>query len=73
MQSKTASIVEVVVSTLVAFLISTVLQYAVVPLWWPESVTRHSLRDSVGITGFFTLVSLVRSYATRRLFNRWHG
>jgi hypothetical protein len=29
--------------------------------------------DNLGITGLFTVVSVIRSYVWRRIFNRIHG
>jgi hypothetical protein len=60
-------LIEVVVSTGAAFVISAALQHLVVnPLWHLHS----SPLDSLGITVFFTVVSLVRSYFFRRMFNK---
>lgn len=71
MQSVKHSIIEVMVSTSAAFLISAVLQHFVVnPVWHLHS----SPLDSLGITVFFTVVSLVRSFYFRRFFNwLFHG
>jgi hypothetical protein len=70
MQSVKHSMIEVVVSTAAAFLISVVLQHCVVnPLWHLHS----SPLDSLGITAFFTVVSLVRSFYFRRFFNWLHN
>ncbi len=68
MQSKKHSMIETVVGTAVAFVISALLQYYVVtPLFdLPKSVS-----SSLGITVFFTVISLVRSYYWRRLCN-WY-
>jgi hypothetical protein len=30
------------------------------------------LHDNLTMGGIFTVISLIRSYALRRLFNRWH-
>lgn len=66
MQSARHSLYEVLISTGAAFIISALLQHFVVnPLWHLES----SPADSLGITVFFTVVSLVRSYYFRRFFN----
>lgn len=35
--------------------------------WFP------ALADNLAIGGYFTVISLVRSYAVRRLFNRLHA
>lgn len=71
MQSVKHSLIEVAVSTAAAFLVSVVLQHCVVnPLWHLHS----SPLDSLGITVFFTIVSLVRSFYFRRFFNwLFHG
>jgi Kef-type K+ transport system membrane component KefB len=67
MQSHRHTLIEVVVSTGAAFLISALLQhYFVNPVWHLHS----SPTDSVAITLFFTAVSLVRSYIFRRIFNK---
>lgn len=68
MQSKRHSMIEVVVGTAVAFVISAFLQhYVVTPLFHlPVSVS-----NDLGMTLFFTVVSLVRSYYWRRLCN-WY-
>lgn len=69
MQSKTQSLIEVVVSTLVAFAISAALQqWVVAPLFNLDTTHAQNLL----ITVFFTVVSLVRSYAFRRFFNWLH-
>jgi hypothetical protein len=61
--------VEVVVSTFVAFAISAALQQWVVsPLF--QLNTTHG--QNLLITVFFTVVSLVRSYLFRRAFNYLH-
>lgn len=72
MQSKTQSLIEVVISTAVAFVISLALQHFIVSpaaLRWD---LLHSAQGSLAITIFFTLVSLIRSYVFRRVFNWWH-
>jgi len=69
MQTRTQSMIEVVVSTLVAFAISAALQqWVVTPLFHLN--TSHAA--NLGITVFFTVVSLVRSYVFRRFFNYIH-
>lgn len=67
MQTRRHTLIEVAVSTGAAFVISALLQHLVVnPLWHLHS----SPLDSLGITVFFTVVSLVRSYFFRRMFNK---
>jgi hypothetical protein len=70
MQTVRQTAIETVCSTLVAFLLSVVLQhYFVNPLWHLHS----SPLDSLSITVFFTVVSLVRSFYFRRFFNWLHN
>lgn len=70
MQSVRHTLIEVVVSTLAAFIISVLLQHFVVnPVWHLHS----SPLDSLGMTVFFTVVSLVRSFYFRRFFNWLHN
>jgi hypothetical protein len=67
MQSVRHTVLEVLISTGAAFIISALLQHFVVnPLWHLQS----SASDSIGITVLFTVVSLVRSYILRRIFNK---
>jgi hypothetical protein len=67
MQSHRHTLIEVLISTAAAFIISALLQHFVVnPVWHLHSTSR----DSIGITVFFTVVSLVRSYFFRRIFNK---
>lgn len=72
MQSKTQSLIEVVASTFVAFLISLALQHWVVSPLALKYGWLHSAHGSVMITTFFTVVSLVRSFYFRRFFNWLH-
>jgi hypothetical protein len=66
MQTRRHTLIEVLVSTGAAFIISALLQHFVVnPVWHLQS----SARDSIAITVFFTIVSLVRGYYFRRFFN----
>lgn len=69
MQTLRHTMIEVLVSTGAAFIISVLLQHFFVnPLWHLHS----SPLDSIGITVFFTIVSLVRSFYFRRFFNWLH-
>lgn len=67
-QSHKHSILEALVNTGAGFLLSWGMQHWVVPAVWPQ--LHYSAGQSLGITALFTAVSLVRSYAFRRLFNR---
>lgn len=69
MQSKTQSMIEAWASTAFGFVVSLgVWAYVVTPLYGLQT----SSRDGLGITLIFTVVSIVRGYYTRRLFNRFH-
>ena len=69
MQTRKQSLVEVCVSTLLAFAISAAAQqWVIAPLF--DLQTSHS--QNLLITVFFTVISLVRSYVFRRAFNYLH-
>lgn len=65
-QSKTMSAVESVANVALGYGISVLAQIAIFPLF----SIRVSLSDNLLIGGAFTVVSLVRSYALRRTFER---
>jgi hypothetical protein len=65
MQTKMQTVVEVVCSTIFAYCISVGIQN----LLYPHS----SFMYNVGTTAIFTVVSLIRSYFTRRFFNWLHS
>jgi hypothetical protein len=68
-QTKFQSFVEASLNTMSGFLISfAAWMYVVGPLF----NVPHSARESFGITMFFTLLSIARSYAWRRAANWWH-
>tara|TARA_R110000824_G_scaffold15883_3_gene66574 strand:+ start:13921 stop:14163 length:243 start_codon:yes stop_codon:yes gene_type:complete len=60
------SIVEVVTSKCVGFLVALAVTLWVVPAIWGVTVGAES---AVFVTGIYTAVALVRSYLFRRLFN----
>lgn len=65
MQSRVASAVESVVNVLVGYLVSVAANLLVLPAFgYPVSVG-----DSFAIGAAFTVISLLRSYIIRRLFN----
>jgi uncharacterized protein (DUF2062 family) len=66
-QSRLMSGVESVVNVAVGYGVAVGTQLAVFPLFGIEA----SLADNLAIGAIFTVVSLVRSYALRRLFNGW--
>ena len=67
MQSKTLSIVEVMVNLLGGLLLSI---YIVQPLIFGLYGIELELATNVSIAVWFTLVSFIRSYVVRRIFNR---
>jgi uncharacterized membrane protein len=66
MQSKKASLIEAIVNTFIGFLITC----AVAPIiYWIVDVKMSAV--SLGLTNLlFTLVSVIRNYVIRRVFNR---
>ena len=66
-QSRLMSVVESVTNVAVGYGVAVGTQLAVFPLFGIEA----SLSDNLAIGAIFTVVSLVRSYALRRLFNQW--
>lgn len=68
MQSKGHSLLEAVLNTSIGYVIAILTQVAVFPLFGIHIPLEQDLL--IGL--IFTVVSLVRSYALRRLFNRWH-
>jgi len=68
MQSKTHSLIEVLANISTGFVISAFVQACIVPRIWPEVHTSFS--QNMWITVLFTVVSIVRSYIFRRVFNK---
>lgn len=67
-QSKKHSVLESVANVAFGYGIAVGAQIVIFPL-----VGIHvPLEKNLAIGGAFTIVSLVRSYALRRLFNMWH-
>lgn len=65
-QSRKHSVTEAAASTIAGFAISLVLTYYVLPLWG----FIPSAKQALEITIVFTLASLIRGYAIRRVFNK---
>lgn len=63
------SAVETVASTAIGFVIAYVASYTVLPLFG-HHVTHG---ENFWITVIFTVISLIRGWCVRRLFNRLHG
>lgn len=66
MQTKFHSAVESVVNILIGYLVALGSQIVIFPLFGIQV----GLRDNLLIGAFFTVVSLVRSYVLRRVFNK---
>ena len=67
-QSKKMSLVESVINVLIGFIIAVLAQYAIFPFFDVYiSFTEHLIMG-----GAFTVVSIIRSYYVRRLFNFIH-
>jgi hypothetical protein len=65
MQSKKMSLIETIVSVLIGYVVSIISQLLLFPMFNIEV----SLTDNLLIGLFFTVVSIVRGYLVRRLFN----
>lgn len=65
MQSKKNSLIEAVTNTAIGFVISLLSTFLIFPIVGIESTSSKN----VIITIFFTLISILRSYFLRRLFN----
>ena len=68
MQSRTHSILESIVKVFVGSVLGLLTQLLVFPLYH----IKVELAMNIQIVAIFTLVSLIYSYAIRRLFNWWH-
>lgn len=67
MQSKLHSAIEAVANVAIGYGVAVLTQIVVFP-WFG---LHTELGANLAIGGIFTIVSLVRSYALRRLFNLW--
>lgn len=65
-QKRKHSFIEAVISTVVGFFLTLLVQAIVFPLY--DIHTTHS--ENLQITGVFTIVSVIRGYVLRRIFNR---
>jgi hypothetical protein len=66
-QTRRLSLLEAATNTAVGYAVAVATQFAVFPAFG----LRVGLVENLGIGLIFTAVSLARSYALRRLFNRW--
>ena len=67
MQSRRQSLIEAITNVVVGYALAVLTQIVVFP-WFGLKV---SLNDNLAIGAMFVLISLLRSYALRRLFERW--
>jgi hypothetical protein len=65
-QSKSMSLVEAISNVFIGYLVATAATYIILPLHGYNVTTSHALSISLA----FTLISLIRSYLLRRVFNR---
>ena len=68
MQTKTQSLIESIVNIVVGYLLALATQIVAFPLFG----VAFSLSANLQLGAIFTVVSLLRSYTLRRVFNRWH-
>lgn len=64
-QSRRASALESVINVLVGYSVAVLAKIAIFPLFGMEV----DMADNLAIGALFTVISLVRSYCLRRLFN----
>ena len=69
MQTKTQSMSESLINVAIGYGVALLAQRAIFPLFG----IRIPMRDNLLIGAIFTLISIARSYAVRRLFNHLHG
>jgi hypothetical protein len=67
-QSRKHSLLESLVNVAIGYFVALAAQLMIFPLFG----IHVSMQDNLLIGALFTVVSIVRSYALRRLFNRWH-
>ena len=65
MQSKKASLIESLTSTTIGVIIGVLLNLTVLPIFGYDVTVTNSLLISI----IFTVASIIRSYAVRRIFN----
>ena len=67
MQSRRQSLIEAITNVVVGYALALLTQIVVFP-WFGLKV---SLNDNLAIGAIFVIISLLRSYALRRLFEHW--
>ena len=66
MQTKTFSIIEAVINSVLGYVIGVLSQMAILPLFGIHGV---SLQANMGMAALFAITSIIRSYFVRRLFD----
>lgn len=66
MQSKTLSVIEAVLNSVLGYVIGVLSQMVILPLFGIHGV---SLQANMGMAALFAITSIVRGYFVRRLFN----
>lgn len=66
MQTKRISLIEAIVSTLIGFIVSLIVQLIIYPIM----DIKATIEQNLTITTVFTIVSIVRGYLVRRFFNK---
>lgn len=69
MQSRTQSAIESCLNVIIGYAVALASQLAIFPMFG----IHIPLSDNIAIGAWFTVVSIIRSYAVRRMFNRWHS
>jgi hypothetical protein len=67
MQSRRQSLIEAITNVVVGYALAVLTQIVAFP-WFGLQVP---FRDNLAIGAMFVMISLLRSYALRRLFERW--
>ena len=67
MQPRRQSLIEAITNVVVGYALALLTQIVVFP-WFGLKV---SLNDNLAIGAIFVIISLLRSYALRRLFEHW--
>jgi hypothetical protein len=67
MQSRRQSLIEAITNVVVGYALAVLTQIVVFP-WFGLQVP---FRDNLAIGAIFVIISLLRSYALRRLFEHW--
>ena len=65
MQTKRSSLIESITGTAIGFVVSLISIFIILPVFGIESTPMKN----VGITIYFTVISILRSYVVRRWFN----